>query len=185
MVETWRDSWFEDGARLFYLFPISRRCRSSAADGAQAGDVARVFVGRMEIVTPEIESEVAEAIRTNNQAVLRKYGRFLEPISQMVQQRLATRCDQQKVDSAMKLVASQSTKAAAPRRLPRGRVGPHPTNDIRRRASARAIVVRQSGGCARAHAREREPTRQYPADVQSRRLWRHRRWRDDRRRRAP
>ena len=23
MVETWRDSWFEDGARLFYLLPRS------------------------------------------------------------------------------------------------------------------------------------------------------------------
>ena len=62
----------------------------------------------MEIVTPEIESEVAEAIRTSNQAVLRKYGRFLEPISQMVQQRLA-RYDQQKVEPAMKLVASPIT----------------------------------------------------------------------------
>ena len=113
MVETWRDSWFEDGARLFYVFP------RSAVDAVlplqiepRPTDLKRVFVGRMEIVTPEIESEVAEAIRTNNQTVLRKYGRFLEPISQMVQQRLAAKYDQGKVDSAMKLVASQSTKAA-------------------------------------------------------------------------
>jgi hypothetical protein len=74
--------------------------------------VTRVFVGRMEIVTPEIESEVAEAMRTSNQLVLRKYGRFLEPISQMVQQRLAAGYDQRKADDAMKLVAAQSTKAA-------------------------------------------------------------------------
>jgi hypothetical protein len=66
----------------------------------------------MEIVTPEIESEVAEAIRTSNQAVLRKYGRFLEPISQVVQSRLAARYDQKRMDDAMKLVASQSTKSA-------------------------------------------------------------------------
>ena len=77
---------------------VSRRCRPSAPDRARSRlTVKRVFVGRMEIVTPEIESEVAEAIRTSNQTVLRKYGRFLEPISQMVQQRLAARYDQQKV----------------------------------------------------------------------------------------
>jgi hypothetical protein len=113
MVETWRDSWFEDGARLFYVFP------QSAVDTVLPlqiepvpATVKRVFVGRMEIVTPEIESEVAEAVRTNNQAVLRKYGRFLEPISQVVQSRLAARYDQKRMDDAMKLVASQSTKSA-------------------------------------------------------------------------
>jgi len=113
MVETWRDSWFEDGARLFYVFP------RSAVDAVlplqidpKPADVKRVFVGRMEIVTPEIESEVAEAIRTSNQAVLRKYGRFLEPISHVVQSRPAARYDQKRMDDAMKLVASQSTKSA-------------------------------------------------------------------------
>ena len=113
MVDTWRDSWFEDGARLFYMLP------QSAVDAILPlqiepvpATVKRVFVGRMEIVTPEIESEVAEAIRTSNQIVLRKYGRFLEPISQIVQQRLAARYDQQKADEAMKLVAAQSTKTA-------------------------------------------------------------------------
>ena len=113
MVETWRDSWFEDGARLFYVLS------QSAVDAIlplqvepRPATVNRVFVGRMEIVTPEIESEVAEAMRTSNQPVLRKYGRFLEPISQMVQQRQAAGYDQQKADDAMKLVAAQSTKAA-------------------------------------------------------------------------
>jgi hypothetical protein len=113
MVETWRDSWFEDGARLFYVFP------QSAVDAVlplqiepKPADLKRVFVGRMEIITPEIESEVAEAVRTNKQAVLRKYGRFLEPISQVVQSRLAARYDQKRMDDAMKLVASQSSKSA-------------------------------------------------------------------------
>ena len=113
MVETWRDSWFEDGARLFYMLP------QSAVDAIlplqidpKPGSVKRVFVGRMEIVTPEIEAEVAEAMRTSNQVVLRRYGRFLEPISQVIQQKLAGRYDQQKADNAMKLVATQSTRAA-------------------------------------------------------------------------
>ena len=95
MVETWRDSWFEDGARLFYCSrrPPSMRFLPLQIDPKPAS-VKRVFVGRMEIVTPEIETEVAHAIRTKNQAVLRKYGRFLEPISQMIQARLAPRADQ-------------------------------------------------------------------------------------------
>jgi hypothetical protein len=113
MVETWRDSWFEEGARLFYMLP------QSAVDAIlplnidpKPATLKRVFVGRMEIVTPEIESEVAEAMKAGDQPVLRKYGRFLEPITQMVQQRLAASFDQRNVDSAMKLVSSQSTKAA-------------------------------------------------------------------------
>ena len=113
MVETWRDSWFEEGARLFYMLP------QSAVDTIlplqvepRPATVKRVFVGRMEIVTPEIESEVTEAMKTGDQLVLRKYGRFLEPISQMLQQRSTASYDQKKVDSVMKLVASQSTKAA-------------------------------------------------------------------------
>src|SRR3954463_2876252 len=54
MVETWRDSWFEEGARLFYLVP------QGTVDGILPIDIdpkpasfTRVFVGRMEVVTPE------------------------------------------------------------------------------------------------------------------------------------
>jgi len=113
MVETWRDSWFEDGARLFYLLPQAAvdTILPLQIEPAPA-TVKRVFVGRMEIVTPEIESEVAEAMRTGNQTVLRRYGRFLEPISQMLQQRQAASYDAREVDREMKLVASQATKAA-------------------------------------------------------------------------
>lgn len=108
MVETWRDSWFEDGARLFYLLP------QSAVDALlplqiepKPASVARVFVGRLEIVTPEIESEVAQAIRARDPIALRKYGRFLEPISQMVQARLTATHDERKIQEATRMVASQ------------------------------------------------------------------------------
>jgi hypothetical protein len=113
MVETWRDSWFEEGTRLFYFLP------QATVDGILPIDIdpkpenlTRVFVGRMEVVTPEIETDVAAAIRANDQAVLRKYGRFLEPISQMIQQKRAASDDRRSVDSAIKLVASQSTKTS-------------------------------------------------------------------------
>jgi hypothetical protein len=54
MVETWRDSWFEEGSRLIYIVP------SRAIDDALPLQVepvpsqtARVFVGRIELITPE------------------------------------------------------------------------------------------------------------------------------------
>ena len=49
MVETWKDSWFEKGARLIYIVP------SRAVDQIlplqiepQPAETTRVFVGRLE-----------------------------------------------------------------------------------------------------------------------------------------
>ena len=114
MVETWRDSWFEEGARLFYVVP------QSAVDALlplridpKPEKITRVFVGRMEIVTPEIETEVAQAIRVRDQAVLRKYGRFLEPISRMVEARLSATDAAQQINDVTRMIASQKSPAAA------------------------------------------------------------------------
>jgi hypothetical protein len=109
MVETWRDSWFDEGTRLFYLLPQVTVDRLLPLDiDPKPASVARVFVGRMEIVTPEIETEIASAIQTKNQAILRKYGRFLEPISQMIEARLRAAADQKRIDEALKVVSSSS-----------------------------------------------------------------------------
>ena len=40
----------------------------------------RVFVGRLEIVTPATERAVGRALDTHDIATLKMYGRFLEPI---------------------------------------------------------------------------------------------------------
>jgi hypothetical protein len=123
MVETWRDSWFEEGARLFYLLPqFATDALLPLTIEPKPTNVARVFVGRLEVVTPEMESEVAQAIRVNDRAVLRKYGRFLEPISEIVQGRLAARMDQRTVEAAMRNVSEQKGRppvcAAAATGLP-------------------------------------------------------------------
>ncbi len=113
MVETWRDSWFEEGTRVFYLLPQTTVDSLLPIDIApKPAHITRVFVGRMEVVTPEMESDVASAILRKDQRVLRKYGRFLEPISQMIQQKRAASVEMRKVDSAIKLVASQSAKTS-------------------------------------------------------------------------
>ena len=85
MVETWRDSWFEEGSRLFYIAPAPFvDAMLPMAITPAPSDVARVFVGRVELVTLATKRAVAEALLTNNRAALRTYGRFLEPIARSV-----------------------------------------------------------------------------------------------------
>jgi hypothetical protein len=81
MVETWRDSWFEEGSRLLYILP------AAFVDGVlplsinpAPAQTVRVFVGRLEIVTPTTEKTVQKALVTHDGATLKMFGRFLEPI---------------------------------------------------------------------------------------------------------
>src|SRR6266567_4003016 len=87
MVETWKDSWFEEGSRLIYIVP------SGFIDdvlplsiGPAPGQIVRVFVGRLEIVTPATARAVKTAVARNDEETLKKYGRFLETILQTVKQ---------------------------------------------------------------------------------------------------
>jgi len=83
MVETWRDSWFTEGTRLFYIVP-SRMVDDILPlriDPAPAR-VARVFVGRLELATAATLSDINSAARTGNYARLLEYGRFLRPFAE-------------------------------------------------------------------------------------------------------
>jgi len=82
MVETWRDSWFEEGSRVFYILPLS------AVDSILPLEVeprpeqtVRVFVGRIEVLTPAVKETITTAIAKQDVMTLQKYGRFLEPIT--------------------------------------------------------------------------------------------------------
>lgn len=81
MVETWRGSWFEEGSRLIYLVPgkFVNGILPLSIQPAPA-QIARVFVGRLELVTPATERAVEAAFASRDKATLEKYGRFLEPI---------------------------------------------------------------------------------------------------------
>jgi hypothetical protein len=46
----------------------------------------RVFVGRIELVTPETERVVESAFATNDKPKVAEYGRFLEPILRIMMQ---------------------------------------------------------------------------------------------------
>lgn len=81
MLETWKNSWFEEGSRLIYIVPRSYidsvlplRVKPAPAN------TTRVFVGRLELVTPTTEHAVESAFLHGDRATLAKYSRFLEPI---------------------------------------------------------------------------------------------------------
>jgi len=87
MLETWKNSWFEEGSRLIYIVP--RRFIDSVLTlriTPAPTTTTRVFVGRLELVTPATERAVESAFAANDQLTLSKYNRFLEPIlSTMIQ----------------------------------------------------------------------------------------------------
>src|SRR3984957_3171358 len=95
MVETWRDSWFEEGSRLIYIVP------SQAIGGILPLQVepapvqtARVFVGRIELVTPETKRTVEQALAKGDLSTVDRYSRFLGPILQRISTRDSARASQ-------------------------------------------------------------------------------------------
>jgi hypothetical protein len=81
MIETWRQSWFEEGSRLFYIVPgdFLSTVLPLTINPAPSQTV-RVFVGRLELVTPATTQAMAKILATHDLAGLVKYNRFLEPI---------------------------------------------------------------------------------------------------------
>lgn len=85
MVQTWRDSWFEEGSRLFYIVPrrFVDQILPLTIDPAPS-QIVRVFVGRLEIVTLATAQAVETARASHDEVTLNKYARFLEPILQIL-----------------------------------------------------------------------------------------------------
>jgi hypothetical protein len=91
MIKTWRDSWFEEGLRLFYIVPrpLTDALLPLNID-PQPSELVRVLVGRIELITPEMESAVARKIALLEDGsmnvsdvairIKRQHGRFAEPI---------------------------------------------------------------------------------------------------------
>jgi hypothetical protein len=85
MVETWRDSWFEEGSRLIYIVPAGAidAMLPLQVDPAPS-QTARVFVGRIELVTAETKRVVEDALARSDWPVIARYARFLDPILQRI-----------------------------------------------------------------------------------------------------
>ncbi len=91
MIKTWRNSWFEEGMRVFYILP--RRATDAVLPitiDPKPTQLVRVLVGRTEVITPEMEKSVqrqvsmlgdpSPEVRKTAMLNIRKYGRFSEPI---------------------------------------------------------------------------------------------------------
>ena len=93
MLNTWRDSWFEEGLRVFYVMP------RKYTDGViplridpEPAQLVRVLVGRNEIISPEMERNVveqvaklddgSESVRGAAMKEIKRYGRFTETVLQ-------------------------------------------------------------------------------------------------------
>jgi hypothetical protein len=85
MIDTWHDSWFEEGSRLIYILPESavNAMLPLEIDPAPT-HIKRLFVGRIELITPETKQIVSKAIDTNDTKTLALYQRFLDSISRTI-----------------------------------------------------------------------------------------------------
>jgi hypothetical protein len=81
MIATWRNSWFEEGSRLLYILPAPAvNAVLPLSVSPLPASTVRVFVGRLELVTPATEAAVGQAFAEHDQRALDQYRRFLEPI---------------------------------------------------------------------------------------------------------
>ena len=86
MIETWRDSWFEEGMRIFYLVPraaVDSMLPLKIAPAPAA--TTRVFVGRVEVLPPNMRETIRTALANSDITTLAKCGRFLDPFLAQLQ----------------------------------------------------------------------------------------------------
>jgi hypothetical protein len=108
MIETWRYSWFEEGSRLLYIVPPAfvNEVLPLSIKPAPAQTV-RVFVGRLELITPATEKEVETALAAQDTATLKAYGRFLEPILATMIQREKNPAQARQLQNYLNIVYSR------------------------------------------------------------------------------
>lgn len=114
MVETWKESWFEEGTRVFYVVPkplvdliLPLRIAPTPAR------LERVFVGRLEIATPGLLDTLRAAFAARDEATLASHGRFLEPFSQHILGRDLPAAERARILAALATVARAAQAPAA------------------------------------------------------------------------
>jgi len=105
MIATWHDSWFEEGSRLFYIVPTAfvNTILPLTIHPAPSQTV-RVFVGRLELVTPATTQALEKILATHDADALHKYNRFLEPI--LEQMKAANPAKSQQIERDLELTYS-------------------------------------------------------------------------------
>src|SRR5262249_18593613 len=88
MLETWKDTWFEEGTRLLYIVPNSFVARVLPLSILpEPAETERVFVGRLELVSAQTQKDIETALQKGDEPSLARYNRFLEPMLQILEQR--------------------------------------------------------------------------------------------------
>jgi hypothetical protein len=88
MLESWKDSWFEEGSRLIYIVPNSFVEKILPLSiQPQPAKIQRTFVGRLELLTPATQNAIETAAAGHDKAALAKYGRFVAPMIEMMLRR--------------------------------------------------------------------------------------------------
>jgi hypothetical protein len=111
MVETWRNSWFEEGMRVFYLVPpASVDAILPLTISPAPAAVARAFVGRMEIITPDALVRAQTALAAGDDAALETMGRFLGPIADRLVARTSSVSERNKIRAVTNTVFAAYVK---------------------------------------------------------------------------
>jgi hypothetical protein len=110
MVETWRDSWLEEGTRLLYIVPRETidAVLPLSIDPTPV-ELSRVFIGRMELVTAATLKMVEKAIAENDPAAFKLYGRFVWPIVQRLSAERERNLDNIRIDQLLARAAETSS----------------------------------------------------------------------------
>ena len=98
MMETWSGTWFEEGTRIFFILPRSNTdAILPLTIQPQPQELIRVIVGRIEILTPEMEDVILKLARLEWEPgpegdkianiVRMHFGRFREPLLKLTYKR--------------------------------------------------------------------------------------------------
>jgi len=114
MIKTWRDSWFEAGTRIFYIVPrkLTDSILPIEIEPAPA-ELTRVLVGRMEVITPEVERTITQQvaklgdssaeIRNEAATIIRKHGRLSEPVLRSIRDKISDAKLRSRIDALISL----------------------------------------------------------------------------------
>jgi len=117
MVQTWRSSWSEEGSRLFYIVPQPFvDCILPLTISPAPAQLVRVFIGRLELISPATQKAVADALASHDQATLAKYGRFLEPILKVIRDKNPVQARQRLESPVQPCLTDDARPAIAQRR---------------------------------------------------------------------
>ncbi len=113
MVATWRDSWFDEGMRVFYLTPrsiVDDVLPLHIAPGPDA--IERVFVGRIELLPDYLKQTLTAAIGHTDKSTLDKFGRFYFPFVQMIGNNDAPAATRSYIDAKFSQALKESGQSA-------------------------------------------------------------------------